>query len=122
MSAERFMPKPSGYFAHEQKIKTQAQMIEALKARTSSAVSRSEKSLVWLKPQGRTQRTEHEPYEIRGARTNDQLWYYAWVTSPKPKLLGYSPDPSIARTHCEAHYLNVTRGPALSSIVRTTKD
>lgn len=97
---------PQGYFDREPKIKTQAQMLETLKARTSSAVSRSEKSLVWLKPEGKTQRAEHEPYEVRGSRMKDGVMYYAWLTSPKPKLLGYSGDPALARTHCEAHHLN----------------
>lgn len=98
------MTAPPSYFAHEQKIKSHGQMLETLKARTAGR-SPQAKSLVWLKPEGKTQRAEHEPYEVRGARIKEQLLYYAWVTSPKPKLLGYSTDPTIARNHCEAHFI-----------------
>lgn len=101
------MTAPAGYFDRgPPKIKTPDQMMEALKARTRSAVGQSPKALVWLEPEGRTQRAQDQPYEIREAKMKDLIMYYAWLTNPKPKLLGYSTDPTIARTHCEAHHLS----------------
>lgn len=101
----------AGYFARDPKILTQAQMVQALKARSRIAATQDPNALRWGDPQKATQRAENGPYEVRGTRIRDgvqagQIVYWAWVIQPKSKLLGHSPDPELARSHCETHHLN----------------
>lgn len=96
------------YFSHEPKIKTHEQMMETLKSRTSSAVSRSEKSLRWLAPIRNQDGSGHQTaegtlYVIRKTLSKDHWMYWAWHDK---KLLGYSENIEIARTHCQTHALN----------------
>lgn len=101
----------SSYFARDPKIHTHGEMIDTLKARARTAAAQDPDSLRWAEPQKATQRAENAPYEIRGTRVREgvhagQIMYWAWVTQPRSKLLGYSPDPELARAHCQAHFLN----------------
>lgn len=61
-------------------------------------------ALVWNTPLKATQTTQDRRYEVRGARVKDVVTYYAWSCLERvPKLLGYSTDPQIARSHCQGH-------------------
>lgn len=76
----------------------------------SNAVGQSPKLLLWREPERATQRAENAPYEVRGSRVREgkeagTLMYWAWLLEPKPKLLGYFPEPEAARQCCQAHYL-----------------
>ncbi len=100
------MPYPkSALSPPEPKLKTQAQMMELLKERSTAHAS-----LVWLPGVKSTQRTQDGRYELRGTKLKDALMYYAWsLQSPIPKLLGYSHDPQLARNFCEAHSMGGTK-------------
>lgn len=45
-------------------------------------------------------------YVVRKTMTQDKPMYWAWH---EKKLLGYSTDVEIARTHCEAHHMGATK-------------
>lgn len=100
------MITPPSYFSHEQRIKTDAQMFETLKARTAGRSPTAK--LSWEKPVRNTDDTGHQlaagtDYSIRKTLTKGIPMYWAWHAR---KLLGYSPDVEIARSHCEAHRIN----------------
>lgn len=97
--------KPQGYFDREVKIHSHDQMMEALKARTAGRSPTAK--LSWAKPLGNKDGTGHQlaegtDYSIRKTLTKGVPMYWAWHNR---KLLGYSPDVEIARTHCEAHHV-----------------
>ena len=101
------MPSPPSYLTREQKIKTHAQMVDTLKARVK-AVQSPQAKLTWLKPVSNPNGTGHQlaggtDYAIRKVPFQDEPMYWAWFGR---KLLGYSRDVEIARTHCEAHWMN----------------
>lgn len=91
----------------EPKIKTQAQMMELLKTRAAGPTAK----LSWNKPvrqeNGSGSLTAAgTQYVIRKAQTKDTWLYWAWHAN---KLLGYSPDIEIAKTHCESHHMGGTK-------------
>ena len=99
------MSAAKGFFDREVKIHNEAQMLEILKER-SRAVGQSPK-LSWNKPVSNKDGTGHQtamgaPYELRKTLTKGVPFYWAWY---ERKLLGYSADVEIARTHCDAHAL-----------------
>jgi len=86
----------------EPKLKTQGQMMALLKQRSAARAQ-----LQWNKPVRNADDTGHQTaagteYEIRKTLTKGQAMYWAWHAK---KLLGYSTDVEIARTHCESHHL-----------------
>jgi len=102
-SVAKTMPYPkSALTPPEPKLKTQGQMMALLKERSAARAQ-----LQWNKPVRNADDTGHQTaagtdYEIRKTLTKGQAMYWAWHAK---KLLGYSADVEIARTHCESHYL-----------------
>ena len=104
------MSAPKSYFAHEPKIKTQAQMVELLKARTAGASPQAK--LSWNKPVRQENGSGYQTaagteYVIRKTLGKGDMWMY-WAWHDK-KLLGYASDLEIAKAHCEAHHLNSSK-------------
>lgn len=94
----------------EPKLKTQAQMMELLKIRTAGQSGASPK-LQWNKPVRQENGSGYQTaagteYVVRKTLTNDKWMYWAWHDR---KLLGYSHDLEIAKTHCEAHAMGNTK-------------
>jgi hypothetical protein len=91
--------RPAGYFDRTPTITNEDQMMDLLKVRAGAQAR-----LQWLPPVKATQRTTCGQYELRAARSQKTLIYWAWVLAdvPRPKLIGHSPDPAIARNFCEA--------------------
>jgi len=99
------MNQPKGYFDREATIRSHDQMIDTLKARTQQAVAQNPNSLHWLDPVKNRDGSGHQnaagtDYQIRKTLSNGQWIYWAWAGK---KLLGYSGDVELARSHCEAH-------------------
>lgn len=94
------MTAPKGYFDRTPKIRTEGEMLAKLKERSTP-----HQTLQWLAPVKATQRTADGKYEVRAAKSGEQYVYWAWalLCGPRPKLVGHSPDPDLARNHCEAH-------------------
>lgn len=101
--------QPKGYFDREPKIRSHGEMMEALKARAAGQSPTAK--LQWNKPVRNADDTGHQTaagteYEIRKTITQGNIMYWAWHAK---KLLGYSIDVAIARTHCEAHAMGNTK-------------
>jgi hypothetical protein len=103
------MAAPPSYFAHEPKIKSHGQMMETLKARAAGASPQAK--LSWNKPVRQENGSGYQTaagtdYVVRKTLGPKDVWMY-WAWHDK-KLLGYSTDIEIAKTHCEAHHLGGT--------------
>lgn len=103
------MNAPKSFFHHEPKIRTQAQMVETLKART--AARSAQQKLSWAKPVSNPDGTGYQlaegtDYVLRKTLPEGKVMYWAWWNR---KLLGYSPDREMARAHCEAHSLEAAK-------------
>lgn len=99
------MSHVKSFFSRETRIHDHAQMIETLKSRTAERSPTAK--LSWEKPVSNKDGTGHQlaagtDYSIRKTLTKGVPMYWAWHAR---KLLGYSADVEIARTHCEAHFV-----------------
>lgn len=95
------------YFSRTPRITSGAQMLETLKSRTAGRSPTAK--LLWNKPVRQENDSGYQTsvcgqYVVRKASNPKGTLYYAWRDEPR-RLLGYSADVEIAKTHCEAHAL-----------------
>jgi hypothetical protein len=93
---------PTGYFDRTPTIHNHEQMMERLKSHGAA-----KGTLSWNKPVRQENDSGYQTaagtdYVVRKTNTAGKTMYWAWANK---KLLGYSADIEIAKTHCEAHSL-----------------
>lgn len=93
---------PVGYFDRTPTIRNHEQMMDRLKTRGGAKGALSWNEPVRQENDSGYQTAAGTDYVVRKTHTKGKTMHWAWHAK---KLLGYSADIEIAKTHCEAHAL-----------------